>query len=132
MRTTWGAGQKRWIAESRARSALLPTGLKALWFRVTGKYRQIKKENENEAIHCKLRDQAEMQKLIEAQLKERRNLQHEIRMLRHHHSIQIKILHRDMGRYLKLSTAQQEDILRQQVKRSKSRKRTRSPSRDYG
>jgi len=43
------------------RSALLPTGLKALWLRVTGKYRAIKKQNENEAKRCKLRDQTEQQ-----------------------------------------------------------------------
>ncbi len=98
--------------ETSARSARLPTGLKALWFRVTGKYRAIKKENETEAQILKLRDQAEMQKLIAGQLKERRHLQHEFRLLRHHHGIQIKKLNRDMSKYLKHSPANQHEALR--------------------
>lgn len=60
----------RWIQETKARSSLLPTGLKALWFRVTGKYKQIKKLNEAEMLQCKSRDQSEQQTLIDRQLRE--------------------------------------------------------------
>ncbi len=84
--------------ETLARSSRLPTGLKALWFRVTGKYRAIKEENEANAKQCKTRDQAERQKLIDQQLRERRHLQHEFRLIRHHHGIQIKKFNRDMGK----------------------------------
>ena len=89
--------------ETQTRSSRLPTGLKALWFRVTGKYRSIKKQNETEAKQCKLRDQAEVQKLIDQQIRERRELQHEFRILRHQHGIQIKKLNRDMSKFLKLT-----------------------------
>ena len=99
--------------ETQARSFKLPTGLKALWFRVTGKYRAIKKQNEIEAKRCKLRDQAERQKLIDQQLHERRHLQHDICLMRHQHGIQIKKLNRDMGEYLKLSADDQSNNLRQ-------------------
>lgn len=98
--------------ETLARSSRLPTGLKALWFRVTGKYRAIKKQNEVEANRCKLRDQVEQQALIDQQLRERRRLQHEIRLLRHQHGIQIKKLNRDMSKYLKLThTGRDSSIL---------------------
>lgn len=74
--------------ENKARAALLPRGLKALWFRVTGKYRKIVQQNELEKSQCDARDQLEFQRLIELQLVERRALQHEIRLLRYHHSIE--------------------------------------------
>jgi len=95
----------------------LPTGLKALWFRVTGKYRAIKKQNESEASQCKLRDQAERQKLIDQQLRERRKLQHDFRLLRHQHGVQIKKLNRDMEEYLKISPENQANALRQNKRR---------------
>ena len=115
----------RWMQEAKARSALLPTGLKALWFRVTGKYKQIKKLNEAETLQCKLRDQSERQKLIDQQLRERRQVQHDIRLLRHQHGIRIKKLNRDIGSYLKLSPDSQVDALHQK-KRQPNRKRRNS------
>lgn len=112
-------------AETKTRSRRLPTGLKALWFRVTGKYRQIKKRNEAEALRCKLRDQSEVQKLVERQLNERRSLQHEIRLLRHHHGIRIKKLGRDINVFLKLSPAEQNIALSRSSSRDTKRKRSR-------
>ena len=111
--------------ETLVRSSRLPTGLKALWFRVTGKYRAIKKENEANAKQCKSRDQAERQKLIDQQLRERRYLQHEIRLMRHQHGIQIKKLNRDMGEYLKLSPDDRDKALHEK-KRKITRKRQQS------
>lgn len=102
--------------ETLARSSRLPTGLKAFWFRVTGKYRVIKKENEANAVRCKMRDQAEQQKLIDQQLRERRHLQHEFRLMRHQHGVQIKKLNRDMGEYLKLSPDDREEIFERKAK----------------
>ena len=88
--------------ETVVRSSRLPTGLKALWFRVTGKYRAIKKQNEIEAKRCKQRDQSERQKLIDQQLRERRQLQHEVCLSRHQHGIQLKKLNRDITAILNL------------------------------
>ncbi len=107
----------RYKLETKARSARLPIGLKALWFRVTGKYHKIKKQNEAEALDCKLRDRTERQDLIDNQLSERRQLQHEIRLLRHWHSIQIKKLNRDMGAYLKLLPDDQDKSMHQSKRR---------------
>ncbi len=102
--------------ETLARSSRLPTGLKALWFRVTGKYRAIKNENETNATQCKMHDQAERQKLIDQQLRERRHLQHEFRLMRHQHGVQIKKLNRDMSEYLKLSPNDREEIFERKTK----------------
>ena len=120
----------RWIQETKSRSSLLPTGLKALWFRVTGKYKQIKKLNEVETLQCNSRDQSERQKLIDQQLRERRQIQHDIRLLRHQHGIRIKKLNRDIGSYLKLSPDQQIDALNRTKIENTGRRRRRQRSRD--
>ena len=120
----------RWIQEAKARSVLLPTGLKALWFRVTGKYRKIKKLNETETLQCKSRDQFERQTLIDRQLHERRQIQHDIRLLRHQHGIRIKKLNRDIGSYLKLSPDNQVDALNRTTNENSCRRRRKQRSRD--
>jgi len=120
------------VAEIKARSTRLPTGLKALWFRVTGKYSQIKKRNESEAMQCKLRDQSEMQQLIDRQLGERQRIQREIRQIRHQHTNETKRLNREINEYLKLSPAQQTSALTNLPSRNIDRKRKKSMSHDPG
>lgn len=127
-KTAKDAHVKRRVSEVTARSSLLPTGLKALWFRVTGKYRQIKKKNEAQAVQCKLRDEVEMQKLIEQQLTERRQVQQEIRQLRFHHTLTTKKLNRDISNYLKLSPEQQNMELTKLSHQDIQRKRKKSIS----
>jgi len=116
---------ERLVVENKARASNLPTGLKALWFRVTGRYKKIKTANEVHAQKCETRDRQERQKLIEKQLRERRALQHEILQLRHHHEITMKKLNRDMGAYLELSGKEQETAIERQSSRQPRRKRTR-------
>ena len=125
------AHTKQWVQETMARSALLPTGLKALWFRVTGKYRQIKKLNEADTLRCKSRDQSERQTLIDRQLRERRQIQHDIRLHRHQHGIRIKKLNRDIGLYLKLSPDQQIGSLNRTTIENTGRRRRKQRSRDF-
>jgi len=116
--------------ETKVRSARLPTGLRALWFRVTGKYRQITKQNEAEASSCNKRDQSETQNLIDTQLSERRQVQHEIRLLRHQHGVRVKRLNRDIGAYLKLSPDRQSGALDQLTTQQKTLRRKKIRSRD--
>lgn len=73
--------------ETGIRAARLPTGLKALWFRVTGKYRKTTEENEIEKSNCKERDRLETQLIVERQLAERRSLQHEIQTIRYQEQV---------------------------------------------
>ena len=106
-----GAQAVRRREETIARAARIPSGLKGLWFKVTGKYRRTVKDNEAEARRADRRDTAEMQTLIDRQLADRQTLQNAIRQVRHHDLITRKRLDRDMAEYLALSRAEQDGAL---------------------
>jgi len=116
------------VSETRVRAVRLPKGLKALWFRVTGKYRKICAKNERQFRDCKDRDREERQQLIDRQLRERRYLQHEIRQNRHHHAIATTKLSRDIAAYLKLSQQAQEEALLCAPSQKRRRRRIREPT----
>lgn len=94
----------RSIAENQKRAARLPTGLKALWFRVTGKYRTIREENERQLEACLARDRRERERLTEIQLSERCTLQDEIRLARQDHALRMTRLHRDISKYRQMAS----------------------------
>lgn len=87
----------RQVEEIKARTGRLPKGIKAAWFRVSGKYEALQHKNEAEYQCGLLRDASEFQKLIESQLKERQNLEHDFRRLRHRQSAAIFKRSREMG-----------------------------------
>lgn len=93
--------EARRILETKARTERLPSGVKSIWSRLAGNYQSLRDKLENQARTCDLRDQTEHQKLIEGQLSERRTLQHEFRLLRHHQSIALAKLYRDTGQLLR-------------------------------
>ncbi len=116
---------KRHVQENIVRSRRFPKGLKAVWFKLTGKYQKIQKANEIEARQCDDRDQMECQSLIDRQLAARRTLQHEIRQMRHHHIIRMKVLDRNLRKYMNMTPAEQNaETLRQETKPERP-KRTR-------
>lgn len=92
--------QDRIARQTKICNAQLPTGLKAAGMKLSGQYQKIIKNNEVQVQRAKKRDQAEWQKLIERQLKERRTLQHHLRQLRFHHEIKTQSLHRELGKDL--------------------------------
>jgi hypothetical protein len=54
---------------------------------------------------------------MDRQLMERRPLQHEIRQMRHHHIIRMKVLDRNLRRYANMTPAEQNaEILRQKTR----------------
>lgn len=120
---------KRWTEETTLRSKRLPTGLKALWFRLTGKYKALKTRNEAEALAAKSRDREEFQALINKQQTERRRLQQDKQTMRYRHVLEIKKLNRDMAEFLKLEPDRQGSALRrrQQQKRKRNRDQIRGP-----
>jgi hypothetical protein len=73
--------------ENRIRATRLPAGLRALWFRVTGKYQKIYSQNEAERDSCDQRDRSELQILIECQMVTRRALKYEIQQVRYQESV---------------------------------------------
>lgn len=89
-----------WDAETRARAARLPRGLRGLWHRLTGRYQQVRRHNELEAQRSRERQAQERQALIEKQLDQRAVLQARIRDMRREQADLLRELHRDIGRYL--------------------------------
>ncbi|UES36715.1 relaxase/mobilization nuclease domain-containing protein [Roseibium aggregatum] len=112
------AQKSRSDEETKARASRLPRGLKALFFRLTGKYRAIKKCNETEAAQGKQRDNAEMQKLIDQHLQERRQLQEEKKLILHRVSVLRRRIELDMRNFPQSRAANTS-------KRGRGRKRSR-------
>lgn len=77
--------ETRRIEAVKSRAALLPTGVKALWTRLSGKYEILRADHEQTTHADKARDQSEMQSLIETQLIERQALETELHTLKKQH-----------------------------------------------
>ncbi|MGF7210830.1 hypothetical protein GGE65_005442 [Skermanella aerolata] len=92
-----------WRTETLERASRLPKGLRGLWYRITGRYQDIRKQNEEDAQRTRARHTAERQAMIESQLYERRVLQAEFKELRHRQAEQLLELRKDVGRYFRFS-----------------------------
>jgi hypothetical protein len=68
--------------EQRERSARIRHGVKGAWDIITGRYFRVRKQNEVEAFFALQRDRNQRHSLVQAQLKERRQLQSEIVLTR--------------------------------------------------
>lgn len=69
--------EQRRIAEIKARNSRLPTGIRAIWARLSGQYVRIQDELAREAEACEVRDRRETQVLVEQHIAERRALEHQ-------------------------------------------------------
>lgn len=98
-----------WDDEVRTRAKRLPTGLRAIWARVTGRYRRTQAELEAEADRSRVRQQAERQSLIDRLLAERRKLQDLMNELRHRQAEELSELRREMGHHLRLARTPSPD-----------------------
>jgi hypothetical protein len=92
-----------WTAETRMRAARLPKGLKAVWSFLTGRYRELRKQNEREAERTRERQTLERHSLIDKQRDQRDVLQVEVRDLRKRQAEQLLTLRSDVGRFLQLT-----------------------------
>jgi hypothetical protein len=95
-----------WETETGARAARLPKGLLGLWHRLTGKYQEVRSQNEAEANTTRLRHDRERQELIDTQLKQRAVLQTQIKELRRRQAGLLAELRQDIGRYLNFKRGQ--------------------------
>ncbi|MWD26879.1 relaxase/mobilization nuclease domain-containing protein [Aquicoccus sp. SCR17] len=116
------AQAKRRTAETNARAARLPKGMKGIWHRITGRYAEIRKRNEQEAWTAHLHDRAEKDALILEHLEERRALQLEIKQQRNQQQHELLQLRADVARYQAL----QDRAPSQDKDRTHGRERTRS------
>jgi hypothetical protein len=96
--------------ENRIRAARLPTGLKALWFRVTGKYQKIAKRNAEEKSACDTRDSIERQRLIDEHLRERQRLLTEMRVADLEKEISLESTRRSDSQRKKMGRVQRNAI----------------------
>lgn len=92
-----------WDAETKARSARLPKGLRGLWHRITGHYQKVRAQNEAEAKASRERQAQERQQLINRQREARARLQVEFKSLRKRQAEELLELRRELGRYFKFS-----------------------------
>lgn len=92
-----------WQTETLERAARLPKGIRGLWHRITGRYQEVRAQNEREAALSRERQAQERQKLIEAQLDQRRILQAQFKELRARQAAQLLDLRRDVGRFLQFA-----------------------------
>ncbi|WP_182178921.1 relaxase/mobilization nuclease domain-containing protein [Methylobacterium radiotolerans] len=92
-----------WDAETKARSARLPKGLRGLWHRITGQYQKVRAQNEAEAKASRERQAQERQQLIDRQREERARLQVEFKFLRKRQAEELLELRRELGRFFKFS-----------------------------
>jgi len=116
----------RWIAETNARAARLPRGIKGIWSRLSGDYRRIRRLNETETEQGLLRDRAERQGLLDRQHVERRELQGDLDKLRRDHVRDLDRLHRDVAEYREM------DGGREGIPAPKSRTASRSAAPTLG
>lgn len=91
--------EQRWLAETKARAARLPKGFSGIWHRLTGRYGQIKAQNECESLEAWRRDRAEKDALVVRQIEERQTLQRDIRLQRAASQEELLQLREDVGRY---------------------------------
>lgn len=94
------AGQKaRSETEARMRAARFRKGMMGLWDRLTGKRAQLEKQNQLEVMWALRRDQDQRQMTINAQMRERRALQTDIKAARSKHAHSLRELHFDVANY---------------------------------
>jgi hypothetical protein len=88
---------------TRERAARLPTGLRGLWHRITGKYRESVRDHGREAEAQRAAQAIERQQLAERQLVERRELQTEIKSARTDQAARLREIRREVGRFLAIA-----------------------------
>lgn len=97
--------ETEWQQETRARAERLPKGLRGLWHRITGRYQQVRSENEREAHRTQQRHAGERESLIERQRDERAVLQRQFKEMRSQQAALLLELRKDIGRYLRMARA---------------------------
>ena len=92
-----------WDAQNKDRNARLPKGVRGLWHRITGRYQEVRAQNEAQAKATRAAQADERQKLIENQLGQRAVLQEQFKYLRSRQAAQLVELRSDIGRFLKFT-----------------------------
>jgi hypothetical protein len=89
----------RWDTEQQARASRTRKGWAGVWDFMTGRYFKVRKQNELEVQFAKERDRTERHRLITSQLKERQDLQSNIKTARRREAEQVLALYRDAAKF---------------------------------
>lgn len=111
--------KERWAKETKARSEKLNKGLRGVWDRMTGKSKSVRKANEVDAMRCAKRDVNQRDRLVVAQMKDRRELQKRISALRKKQKQDRQILVREMVQYIRRQDHAQTQQDRQPRRRNR-------------
>ncbi len=119
--------KQRWIEETQRRNARFQKGFKGLIDHVTGAHKHIQAQNMLDMDKALKRDRQQKQALITAQLKERQNLQTEIKRVRNNHAQLLLSFRKDQQHYKQMEQTTRRDKLKPQFDRSKEIKQQPSP-----
>ena len=119
--------EARWLAETKTRSERFRTGLKGVFDLVTGRAREIRKQNETEAYRSLQRDRAQRDDLVLAHLSERQALQKKFDDLRVTHKRERKLLARDVTQVLRSSERRSNGVSPSRKDREHETERSQHP-----
>lgn len=117
--------EKRWLIEGKVRSDRFRSGLKGLFDFVTGRAREIRKQNEADAYQCLQRDRGQRDDLALSHLKERQRLQDRFDDLKITHRRERSLLARDVTQFLRSSERRTKSAERSQADREHEANRPR-------
>lgn len=100
----------RWEREVRARQDRYNKGLRGLVDRFTGQHRKVREQNEEETKLAYARDRLEKDRLIFAQLEQRRALQDRAGRLKTFDENRQQVLSSDVGQYKEVQQAKRETV----------------------
>lgn len=99
--------QKRWVEETKIRAARIPRGVRGIWHKVSGVYKQIRVQNEAETKSCLIRDRKELHALVRAHIIARQELQKTVNAYKEEHKAEDLRIRHEIARYVKTATAPQ-------------------------
>jgi hypothetical protein len=102
----------RWNAEQQARASRTRKGWAGVWDVMTGRYFKVRKQNELEVQFAKERDRTERHGLITSQLKERQELQSNIKTTRRREAEQVLALYRDAAKFRRMREGREQSTAR--------------------
>ena len=115
--------QKRWDAETKARSERLSKGLVGIWHRLTGKYEKTRRQNEVEALLAFQRDRKEKDELIFRHIEQRQQINLRQRGEIQTHDQEIELLRQDIQEYRGMKTDKSPSKMREEFRRASEKAR---------
>lgn len=99
---------ERWNAEQQTRASRTRKGWAGVWDFMTGRYFKVRKQNDLEVQFAKERDRTERHGLITSQLKERQELQSNIKTARRREAEQVLALYRDAAKFRRMREGREQ------------------------